>query len=149
MLDYLDLFHGLNINTIPFEFSQEMTIAKILAGIQEKVNTVVDIINNADNTSKQYTDEQISLVKKSIASIQNLIDTGDLIKDGTIKLSKMDSSFFNALMTEVQKDIYNVAKTVIFGIDDNGYFFADIPKSWQDINFSTDPEGHLILEYNI
>ena len=149
MLDYLDLFHGLNVNTIPFEFSQEMTIAKILAGIQEKINTVVDIINNADNTSKQYTDEQISLVKETIAVIQNLIDTGDLIKDGTINLSKMDSSFFNALMNEVQKEIYNVAKTVIFGIDDGGYFFADIPESWQDINFSTDPEGHLILEYNI
>jgi hypothetical protein len=37
-------------------------------------------------------------------------------------------------------------KTVQFGLNSEGYFTADIPETWEEINFSTDVEGHLIIE---
>lgn len=56
----------------------------------------------------------------------------------------------NNLITLVSR----IAKFVVFGLTDNGYFYADIPESWNEVQFSTgfDPEIteeylHLILNY--
>jgi hypothetical protein len=35
---------------------------------------------------------------------------------------------------------------ISFGLE-NGCFVAYIPDSWDDISFSTDTDGHLILEF--
>ena len=56
----------------------------------------------------------------------------------------------NNLITLVSR----IAKFVVFGLTDTGYFYADIPESWNEVQFSTgfDPEIteeylHLILNY--
>ena len=56
----------------------------------------------------------------------------------------------NNLITLVSR----IAKFVVFGLTDTGYFYADIPESWDEVQFSTgyDPEIteeylHLILNY--
>ena len=52
----------------------------------------------------------------------------------------------------------NLAKLVFFGINDDGYFFASIPDSWDVIRFNTTgldvnipgyEYGHLVLSYQM
>lgn len=52
--------------------------------------------------------------------------------------------------------IGELATTVFFGITDDGYFYAEVPNSWNDITFRTSgldifitgvDYGHLVLEY--
>ena len=50
--------------------------------------------------------------------------------------------------------VSRIAKFVVFGLTDDGYFYADIPESWEQVQFSTgyDPEIateylHLIINY--
>lgn len=53
----------------------------------------------------------------------------------------------------LQELVGRIAKFVIFGLDNRGYFVADIPDNWDGITFSTDTDyssesyGHLILTY--
>ena len=53
----------------------------------------------------------------------------------------------------LQELVGRIAKFVIFGLDNRGYFVVDIPDNWDEITFSTDTDyssatyGHLILEY--
>ena len=53
----------------------------------------------------------------------------------------------------LQELVGRIAKFVIFGLDNRGYFIADIPDNWDGIIFSTDTDyssatyGHLILNY--
>lgn len=54
----------------------------------------------------------------------------------------------------LQEVIGRVAKFVFFGLTEDGYFYVEIPESWEDIIFSTgydeskpDEYLHLILTY--
>ena len=54
----------------------------------------------------------------------------------------------------LQEVIARVAKFVFFGLTDDGYFYVEIPESWEDVVFSTgmneskpDEYLHLILTY--
>jgi hypothetical protein len=146
-IPYLDLFGGLNIGTIPLEFSQEMTTTKILAAIQAGVNKIVDYRNNAVSDANSYTDEQIKILNDVLTVFQNSLNLGTLVPKGSLTLDKFNADFLTNLNSLIETQLANSAKFVNFGLDDNGYFYADIPDNWNEVNFSSDVEGHLILEY--
>lgn len=61
------------------------------------------------------------------------------------------AAWINANLQEL---VARIAKFVVFGLTDDGYFYADVPESWSEVQFSTgyDPEipteyMHLILNY--
>lgn len=61
------------------------------------------------------------------------------------------AAWINANLQEL---VARIAKFVVFGLTADGYFYADIPESWSEVQFSTgyDPEipteyMHLILNY--
>lgn len=46
IIDKTSLFNGLNLNPIPLEFSQSMTTTKWLLGMENKLSTIIESVNN-------------------------------------------------------------------------------------------------------
>jgi hypothetical protein len=143
----IDLMNGLNINPIPLEFSQEMTTTKMLAAIQAKINQMIDFRNNAVSDAISYTDEECYKINKAFDELKNLINTVEIIPDGSLGIKKLSEDFLNVVNNKVIDMVKELTTTVWFGINDNGFFYAVIPESWNEITFETDVEGKLILKY--
>lgn len=65
-------------------------------------------------------------------------------------------AFYDWMNKNALNIVGSMVKNVFFGIDDNGYFVAYIPESWDDITFGTSglddfptgvEYGHLTLSY--
>ena len=58
---------------------------------------------------------------------------------------KVDKSIQTWLDTNMENVISEAIQMVWFGLNDEGYFIALIPKSWDEIQFDTNVDGQLIL----
>ena len=139
-IPHIDLINGLNISPIPLEFSQEMTTTKTLAGIEAKINSIIDFRNEAVSDSNVYTDAQIDTMTTSINTLTSALTT-------RINTLPNDITFMSAFKTVIENTIGDIAKFPIFGLSDDGYFTVDIATSWNEITFDSDVEGHLLLNY--
>jgi hypothetical protein len=101
------------------------------------------VVQDANNFTLQKYEE----VKKLIDDLQSLLNNGNIIPNGSIGMEKLKSDFFDKIEDVVVNMVHNLAKTVWFGINDNGYFYAVIPSDWEQIKFSTNQDGNLILQY--
>jgi hypothetical protein len=146
-IDTINLLDGLNINPIPLEMGQAMTTTKWLMAIQAKVNEIIILRNDILSEAENYTNIKNNQVIQAIEDLKELLNTGDIIPNGSIGLDKLKSDFLNTMNDVVTNMVHDIAKTVWFGINDNGYFYAVIPSDWQQINFDTTQEGNLILQY--
>jgi hypothetical protein len=146
-IDQINLLNGLNLNPIPLEFSQGITTTEWLLSIQSKVNEIIIIRNEVVQDANNFTLQKYEEVKKLIDDLQTLLNNGNIIPNGSIGLEKLKSDFFDKIEDVVINMVHNLAKTVWFGINDNGYFYAVIPSDWEQIQFSTNQDGNLILQY--
>lgn len=146
IMEHINLVDGLNLNPIPLEASQKLTTTEWLYAIEAKLNKVIDLRNDILLHAKEYTDEQVSIVKKELEDLLELINSGDFIKDGSITPEKLDKFRYEEYIKErVIDHVSNIGKFVWFGINKKGYFYALMPKNWEEILFSTDTKGHLVL----
>jgi hypothetical protein len=76
-----------------------------------------------------------------------MLNNGNIIPNGSIGLEKLNNDFIGQMSDVVTNMVHGLAKTVWFGINDNGYFYAVIPSDWEQIQFNTTQEGNLILQY--
>lgn len=113
-----------------------------------------------DNSLSYY-----EVLCKVVKYINNLIDSDKAIIEDIEHLQKEMNevlTFMAKYREEAEKVIKEeiekyIATMVFFGITDDGYFIAYIPKSWKNITFNTtgldifldlQPEyGHLVLSY--
>lgn len=146
-IQQINLLDGLNINPIPLEMGQAMTTTKWLMAIQAKVNEIIIIRNEVLSEANSYTDEKYNQVVNLINQLKTLLNQGDIIPNGSIGLEKLKIDFFNQMNEVVTNMVHDLAKTVWFGINDQGYFYAVIPSDWEQIQFNTNQDGHLILQY--
>jgi hypothetical protein len=146
-IDQINLLNGLNLNPIPLEFSQGITTTEWLLSIQSKVNEIIIIRNEVVQDANNFTLQKYEEVKKLIDDLKELLNNGNIIPNGSIGLEKLKSDFFDKIEDVVVNMVHNLAKTVWFGINDNGYFYAVIPSDWEQIQFSTNQDGNLILQY--
>jgi hypothetical protein len=123
-----------------------MTTTKWLMAIQAKVNKIIDIGNEWEVNANNYTDEAVAVIQKEYDDLMILIKNGDIIADNSIDMSKLKPTFLTDLQDIIIKSVHDATKFVAFGLDKNGYFYADIPETWDEINFSTDSDGNLCLE---
>jgi hypothetical protein len=140
----VDFFQGLNMNPISFEFGQEMNTTKFLHAMQAKLTEIINICNTVLESSENYTNDEISLVKELLYNSNKL--NAKFIEDKSVTLSKLSDESISNLNSRIMSYIGSTIKTVQFGLNDEGYFTADIPETWKEINFSTDVEGHLMIE---
>lgn len=146
LIDHIQLIDDCNINPIPIEFGNEMTATKTLYAIQAKVNKIIDLGNSWEANANTYTDEQCATIENEFKGLMELVNNGQIVKDGSINIKKMDLSFLDDLQNIIIKFVHDASKFVSFSIDKNGYFVADMPDTWNDITFSTDDEGRLNLD---
>lgn len=117
------------------------------------------VINTVKQLADQYggvgemLDEISSAVAGNTAAIASLntrfqrLENGEYIENYIPALAE----WINNNLIEL---VSRIAKFVVFGLTDDGYFYADIPESWEQVQFSTgyDPEIaaeylHLIINY--
>jgi hypothetical protein len=144
-IEHINIVDGFNLNPIPLEAGQAMTTTKWLMAIQDKVNKIIDAGNLWETNANNYTDEKTKIIQKEYDDLMVLLNNGNIIPDGSIDLKKLKPTFINDLQNVILEFVHNSAKFVAFGINKDGYFYADIPDTWDDIGFSTDVEGHLCL----
>ena len=142
---FSSIFGGgyLSENPVPFKFTQSLTSAEqlsALAGIVEQYLKSQENYNS-DMTAtlkKMFEDESIRLDKKFSESVFLQKYLGE-IKEYSVK--------------HISSMIAEAVKYITFGLDDNGYFFAEIPSNYSNIEFDTiaDVEsvdfGKLTLKY--
>lgn len=146
-IEPLNLLNGLNLNPVPLEFSQSLTTTEMLLAIQSKVNQIILIRNEVIEDSNNFTIEKFDLLDAKINELKTLLNNGNIIPNGSIGLEKLKGDFIDKMSDVVTNMVHDLAKTVWFGINDNGYFYAVIPQDWEQIQFNTNQDGNLILQY--
>lgn len=147
IIDPINLVDGLNINPIPLEFSQSMTTTKLLLAMQAKLNEVIIIRNDVINEANGHSDTKYNLLVTELNTLENLLHSGEIIPNGSVGIEKLKDDFIHQFDNLVVDTVENLAQFVSFGLNDEGCFVAFIPKSWNEINFSTDIDGHLVLKF--
>jgi hypothetical protein len=101
----------------------------------------------------------VKYINELIESDKEIVDEIDKLKaDMTTVQAWIDNFDYEPLLNTVKEMIKKYLVTgVYFGINDNGYFVANIPDGWDSIKFNTtgldintelQPEyGHLVLSY--
>lgn len=127
-----------------FEFPHTRTYDSDLGWLIKDAKEIDDIVKNIIDWI-----EETQPTLDDLKNILNTIEAGNLpegMKEGIRKWMEA-----NALDL-----VGDFAKMVFFGINDNGYFVAYIPESWNDIIFNTTglditipgiDYGHLVLSY--
>lgn len=146
MIEHINLIDGMNLQPITLEASNEMTTTGWLMAIQDKINKIIDMGNAWEKSANDYTDDLRNDINKEFAELQKLIDTGEIVKDGTLTFKKMNTDFINDFQDFIIQKVYEATKFVFFGLEKD-YFCAYFPDSFNDFSFSTDIDGHLCLEY--
>lgn len=88
-------------------------------------------------------------LEASLEEIERVLTHYSDILDG--KIENFDQIIFDLTqkwLDENMEDILTQAtKLVWFGLTDDGYFMAVIPQNWDQIDFDTNENGQLILNY--
>lgn len=134
------------IKLLPMNVQNYVTDYETVCHLVKMVN---DLLANQNEIIKQVTTNQadIDALKKEVAFIE-----GELEK---IKNGEYMDEYINALACWINNNLIclvgRIVKYVVFGLDDNGNFIADIPSPWC-IGFDTivtpGPDyGRLVLTY--
>ena len=102
----------------------------------------------------------VKYINELIESDKEIVGEIDKLKtDMTTVQTWIDNFNYEPLLNTVKEMVQKyLTAGVYFGLTDDGYFCAYIPKSWQNVKFNTtgldinvplQPEyGHLVLSYN-
>lgn len=137
-----------NSNCIPSTFINAVTPYEEVSQLITYVNSLWEQYSVNTTTSNTLQKSYEGLIT-NLNTLQATIDSfknGTSIPDGSINLQKLSSNIMNQLNEYITNYMYNSHAFVTFGLEGD-YFVVNIPQTWQDINFSTDVEGHLILNF--
>ena len=120
---------------IPLVYDDSLSYYEVLC-------KVVDYINGLIDSDKEIV-ENIQQLRSELTIVQEWINSFN----------------YEPLLATVKEMVQKyLTAGVYFGLTDNGYFCAYIPRSWQNVKFNTtgldinvplQPEyGHLVLSYN-
>ena len=123
------------MKVIPLVYDDSLSYYEVLC-------KVVDYINKLIDSDKEIV-ENIQQLRSELTTVQEWIDSFN----------------YEPLLKTVEEMVQKyLTAGVYFGLTDDGYFCAYIPKSWQNVKFNTtgldinvplQPEyGHLVLSYN-
>ena len=118
---------------LPLVYDNSLSYYEVLCKCVKYINELID--------SDKEIIADIDALKADLKVVQDWIDNFD--------------SHFDAIASELIEQY--LATMVFFGLTDDGYFVAYIPKNWDSIQFNTtgldinvpiQPEfGHLVLSY--
>ena len=141
----LETFKFWCFKVLPLVYDDSLSYYEVLNNVVNKLNEVVNLSNN---TADNFTE-----IKKLFIELSDYVNAEiDKIKHGGYSkyYLSMLQSYINA---NLQDFVSRIVKFINFGLDDNGYFIAVIPSTWDFINFDTNLDyeskdyGKLILKY--
>lgn len=133
---------------LPLVYDDSLSYYEILCKVCEYINKLIE---RDDELLKQINinTEEINELKKEVELLAkefNKIKNGEYV-----------NLYIESLKYWIDKNLQllvgNIVKYVFFTIDDQGYFNANIPYTWDFIEFETDYDSesknylHLILHY--
>lgn len=133
---------------LPLVYDDSLSYMELLCKVVEKLNELGDDYNQLIDELSQK-DYDYNQMQQDIALLQEEMEKvkrGDYISNYIDALSKW-------IDDNLQELVGKIARFVIFGLTDTGYFFADIPENWEFVKFGTiydenDPNWlHLYLDY--
>lgn len=125
---------------IPLVYDNSLSYYEVLCKVVKYIN---DLIGN-DKAIYELLGEHgkdIDVLKKQVDYLSSELEkvkNGDYVSLYIDSLSKWIDENLNEL-------VGRIAKFVTFGLDDEGYFVAYIPESWEQVEFDTSDKGELIL----
>ena len=131
-------------STYEHTFSEFETLGKLITYVNSLYNQYVSLTDDTLTLTTNYQ-TLITRINDYKTMLDNFIK-GYTIPDGTITLAKLSADIMTQLQEWVKVYMYDKTAFVSFGIED-GYFVAYIPETWNDIEFSTDTEGRLVLTF--
>lgn len=108
-----------------------------LAKVNKQLELMTDKFNHYD---KELADSIQEMKDKIESELKRIVD-GDYLTEQYLESLEL---WIDRNLTDI---VGRIAKIVWFGLNDDGYFIAVIPDSWQEIGFSTTGDGHLTLTY--
>ena len=136
------------LSILPLDMTNVTSDYEFLCQVCGKLNDVLkenkEIIRNVKLTAKE-----IDQLKEEMEYMQNELEK---VKNGDYVSLYLDS-IKNWLDEHLKTYIANVARFVVFGLTNDGYFCAYIPDNWDFLQFDTVmcPEsplfGHLVLRW--
>lgn len=137
MLKYED-FMSLYRTRLPVSFDNSLDLYEQFISVVEHFNELIKNNNSIVDfiyLSKKEQDKLIEGIQK---------DLDDFLVNKEKYFVKFIKEWLENNMEEIMS---NATKMVWFGLDDDGYFIAVIPESWNEIDFDTTINGELILQY--
>lgn len=134
---------------LPTVYDDSLSYLQAIGRLKKIVNEMIQAINILGQSNKELTDMYGETVKK-LLDIEMWMDEylkGNKIPDGSITLNKLADDVQHLIKELVVNTVRDIAKFVWFGLDDDGYFIAVIPDTWDEISFDTTPKGELVLTY--
>ena len=128
---------------LPAVYDDSLSYYEAVCKLVSKVNEIIAASDSEDEAIKQLQDE----VEKLQQELEDWKNGGfkDFIQEEVMKWVDDNLDFI----------FTHVVKQVFFGLTEDGYFCAYIPKSWNDIIFDTgavfseDTYGRLILRWDV
>lgn len=151
MTDYMvnpQCFNFWCYSVLPLVYDDSLTYYEVICKIIDYVNAMRE-----DEKALAQVVQKYGL---DLATMQTEVDK--VMKElEDFKNGKALGVYIDALSKWIDKNLQElvgrIAKFVIFGLSDNGYFYVDIPDNWEGITFSTITDysnvayGHLVIEY--
>lgn len=126
---------------LPAVYDDSLTYYEQLCKMYDRLNEVIENVNG--------NSEDIAKLKKAITKLGELLDSW--------AAGKFDDVIENEVAKWVEDNVKFIFETyckqVFFGLTDDGYFCAYVPKSWSEISFDTgaiygtEEYGRLILRF--
>jgi hypothetical protein len=135
----------------PYTNYHDLNLDWILQKIKDALANVDTNNAKVKELDTKVTDMQseIDVVNTAIKLINTELD--NIEKGQYVQLYL--NSLINWIDSNIQQLVSNIVKYVAFGIDDSGYFYADIPTTWNFLQFDTiidasSPDyGHLTMQW--
>lgn len=128
---------------LPAVYDDSLSYYEAVCKLAEKVNEIIEIFNSEEN--------DLTELENAITDLQDEFER--------FKQHGFDDYYQQQVEDWIDDNldyIYtHTIKQVYFGLNEQGYFVAYIPESWEDIVFDTgavytlDTYGRLILRWNV
>ena len=143
--EYFNSFFSQKV--MPLVYDESLSYYEVINKLISFTNNLITDINNIVNFNNELKLEYNSLLDtlKTLAAELEKVKKGDYIKDGSITPAKLSQNVYTHFREYIIDTVYQTAKFLTFGLNDEGYFIANIPKNWSDVILSTNNEGKLTL----
>ena len=140
---------------LPLVYDDSLSYYEVLGKVVNHLNLMCDKLNSMVDI-ESGVNNQIENIHKTIQELETVSET---LTNEIEKVKKGDyvSLYLDSISNWIDKHLIDIigrsASFIVFGLNNDGYFVAYVPESWDFISFDTEADynnpnyGKLILEY--